>query len=155
MTTSTHADDPCQIAIWKSEITAGNHYFNRQQFDDALRHYQNAKTVACALFPHWSDTHAAVSAVVVSYHNLADLYLQAKMPMQAGTELRDSHNFVINALRDEERYRPPATHPDQILVEQAQTRMDALLRAASRTYLALTQHLERYSDQSKQAVVHH
>lgn len=135
-----------QISQWKAEITSGNHCFNQQRIGDAIRHYENAKSVARALFPYWQDTQAAVAAVVVSYHNLADLYLRENLPEHAGIELRKSHNFLLNALRDDERQQPIASASCG-----DESRTDILLKAASRTYLALIQHQGEYHSNTCQS----
>ncbi len=135
-----------QINQWKAEISSGNRCFNQQRISDAIRHYENAKTVACALFPYWQDTQAAAAAVVVSYHNLADVYLREKLPEHAEIELRKSHNFILNALRDDERQQSCACSR---CYDEART--DILLKTASRTYLALIQHQGKYQSKSCQS----
>lgn len=135
-----------QIDQWKTEITAGNDCFNAQRNSEAIRHYENAKAVACALFPQRRDTDEAVAAVVVSFHNLADLYLRENLPEQAEMELQSAHRFVLNALRENE------LHASTKLCPQCyESRADALLKAASRTYLALMRHQSEHSSKTQQA----
>ncbi|WP_370280110.1 hypothetical protein [Pontibacterium sp.] len=134
------------IDQWKSAITAGNDCFNAQRNGEAIRHYENAKAVACALYPQSRDAEEAIAAVVVSYHNLADLYLRENLPELAEIELQKSHTYVLNALRDHEEQSPRRLCP-----KCYESRADALLKAASRTYLALIRHRGTHSGNTQQA----
>lgn len=61
---------------WKQEIVAGNQAFREGHLDEAKTRYQTACDRAVSLLPHWSDAETAVTATVVSFQNLADLYFQ-------------------------------------------------------------------------------
>ncbi|MBL4672338.1 MAG: hypothetical protein JKX81_08745 [Arenicella sp.] len=110
---------------WKKCITAGNRDFSEHDFDAARLSYEQAKQHAENLLCQWSDPDEAASALVVSYHNLADLH-QLQGDFSAAREaLKNVHKIVLNALEesviDSKRYA-------------------SLLRASVKTYSALSMH---------------
>lgn len=108
---------------------AGNDCFDAQRNDQAKNEYQLAKERAKTLFAAWFDPHEAIAAVVISHHNLADLYLAEGNTDQAEAELRQAHQFIHDALLD----------PNCDL-----ERKDALLHGGRRTYLALLDHIKTH-----------
>ncbi|QJR80713.1 hypothetical protein CA267_007935 [Alteromonas pelagimontana] len=64
-----------QYHEWETEISCGNHYFEKEHLILALVHYKHSLSIAKALFvgaPWWRK---AVSALLVSAHNLADYFI--------------------------------------------------------------------------------
>ena len=66
------------IAInkWKEITKAGNNAFRQGRDNTAKQLYLFACHRAVKLLPHWFDGDAATAALVISYQNLADLYLR-------------------------------------------------------------------------------
>lgn len=126
-----------ELSQWQQQIQAGNDCFNEHQTLSALSHYNLAKVHAESMLAHFEDTKAAVAAVVISYHNLADLYLRENEYILAECELRHVHRKLSIALSD-------AT-PNSIGV-------DALLWGVSKTYIALINHLKNLPRQVKSQI---
>ncbi len=82
---------------WKKHITIGNSYFRNQRFDEAEIHYLKARQHAESLFASWLDPQEAVAALVVSYHNLADLYQAENQPSLAFDMLSKVHSLLLKA----------------------------------------------------------
>lgn len=113
------------IETWKRHINAGNDSFDKYQILASLAHYQAAIKQATALLDQWHDKKAAVAALVVSYHNLADLYLREGEPLLAEYELENAHDKLNLAMQ-----RTQTDSPD----------IEALLWGLNRTYFALVRH---------------
>lgn len=83
---------------WQQQIQAGNECFNSHQLFAAIAHYQSAKQLAWELFAVWDESAEAVATVIISYHNLADLYLRRQQPDMAATELQRVHECLMAEL---------------------------------------------------------
>lgn len=59
---------------WKQLIIEGNQLFEQKCFAEAFDVYQKAKERAYVLFQIWPDVDEATAALVVSYHNIAELH---------------------------------------------------------------------------------
>jgi hypothetical protein len=115
---------------WKKCITAGNRDFSEHDFEAARSSYEKAKQHAENLLFQWSNPDEAASALVVSYHNLADLHqLQGDFSAARDT-LKNVHKIVLCALEDS-------------LV--GSKRYVSLLRASVKTYSALSVHRRCFS----------
>lgn len=125
-----------QISQWQSTIAEANRLFNVQRYGDAMRLYEKARSLATGFFGQWSDTEAAIATVVISYHNLADLYLHINLQAQALEALQQAHLFVLNALENARQQSGPDAEKDQ--------RVAQLLQAANRTYFSIMRHQRRY-----------
>ena len=125
---------------WKQQILAGNAFFNAHQNDRARAHYQAAKARAETLFAVWLDPHEAVASVVISYHNLADLYLEEGNTDRAEAELRQVHELICNAISD------PGCSPE---------RRDALLEGGNRTYVALLNYIKKHGSARNEPIPSH
>lgn len=106
---------------WQQQVQAGNECFNAHQLFAAVAHYQSAKQLAWDLFRHWEDPAEAVAVVIISYHNLADLYLRRMQTDMAGNELDRVHDSLLKEIVDEDE----------------SSRYRALLSGLRRTYQAL------------------
>ena len=115
---------------WKKYITAGNRRFSNSDFKAAKLSYDVAKKHAENLFPKWKDPEEAASALVVTYHNLADLYQKQGNFSAAREALEKVHQIVLHALL--------ATSLDS-------KRHKSLLTASTKTYSALVVHKSCFS----------
>ena len=120
------------MARWQQHIIAGNHCFDRQLLSDAASHYQTAKQIAEGLFDSWPDPHTAAAAVIISYHNMADLYLSKALPTMAVEELQRVHRIFASALENQ-----------QLQPERRQ----ALYCGVRKTYLALLNHRQQHAQE--------
>jgi len=115
---------------WKQHIMLGNQCFDERQLLTAMTHYQSAKSRAHVLFEHWFNPEQSVAALVVSYHNLADLYLREDNPAMAEKELRSIYDYILTQL-------------DKDLPDVKRKR--ALLHGLKQSYTALLSNLQRYN----------
>ena len=110
---------------WKTYITTANHYFAHSKFNQAQSVYESALEEAHRLFPIWDDPHEAVSALIVTYHNIADLH-QKQGQTRAARELFERiHKLILRAVS--------STPIDD-------KRHGALYRGSIETYKALITH---------------
>ncbi|MFT2090356.1 hypothetical protein [Paraglaciecola sp. 2405UD69-4] len=121
-----------KMSNWKMQICAGNECFNKCQILSALAHYNNAVTQAEILLQDWFDPKAAVASVVISYHNLADLYLKENKPLLAEQMLTKVHQKIAMCLSD--------ARPNSY-------RASALIWGVSQTYIALIHHHKNHPSQ--------
>lgn len=84
--------------VWKNYITAGNEKFAASDFDSAKAFYEAARTEAENLFSKWKEPDEAVSALIVSYHNMADLYQKQGHTDAARSILERVHQFILRAV---------------------------------------------------------
>lgn len=117
---------------WKIHICAGNRCFEAEQNMTASGHYHRAIALADALLSGHDDPRAAVAALLVSHHNLADLYLRANQLTLAEDELRSVHQKLSLALNG---------------VQPNTAQSDALLWGVSRSYFALIAHCKNHPAQ--------
>lgn len=85
---------------WERETAIGNQYFNKKHFEKAIKNYLYAKKLASQLFNSSNNPERAVSALVVSYHNLADLYKQKNELKMAYQELDEVDAYLVNCLEN-------------------------------------------------------
>jgi len=111
--------------IWKNYITAGNEHFAQSNFESARALYEAASQEAEVLFTSWREPDEAVSALIVSYHNMADLYQSQGDSDMARSILEKIHKFLLRSV---------ASTP----VEDR--RHSALYRGSIETYSALLVH---------------
>ena len=107
---------------WEKEIIAGNQCLIKKDLNGAGCHYELARQTAETVFKEWLNPYEAASALVVTYHNIADL--QRKMGNSEGVHfyLEKVHKTVLKTLL--------ATSVDD-------QRFYSLLCASKRTYKAL------------------
>lgn len=120
------------LHLWKGLICAGNSCFDEGQTLSALAHYHQAIRQAEMLVDECENTREVVAALVVSYHNLADLYLRDGHVNLADHSLCIVHQKLSDALHQS------APHSLEL---------PALLWGVSRTYFALTKHRNNYANQ--------
>jgi hypothetical protein len=113
------------MKIWKKYITAGNEKFAQSDFESAKTLYRAARNEAEALFSSWREPNEAVSALIVSYHNTADLYQRQGNTDKARSVLEKVHQLVLRAVAS-------TSADDQ--------RHYALYRGSITTYSALLSH---------------
>lgn len=85
---------------WKRTIELANRYFSQGEYFDAREHYLQALALAQVLFERWRDPSEAVSAYVVSHHNLADLHLCLNQPEESVEYLCAAHERLLEASAD-------------------------------------------------------
>ncbi len=81
---------------WKNKITKGNSAYSEGCDSEALHYYQAACQRAEQLLPHWFDVEAITAALVVSYQNLAELYLRQSLYIDALITYRSLHLHLRN-----------------------------------------------------------
>ncbi|MCY1273026.1 hypothetical protein D3C84_343750 [compost metagenome] len=114
---------------WKRTIEAGNRCFTGGEWIEARELYLQAIAQAQILFERWPRTEEAVSALVISHHNLADLHLMLGQPEETAEHLCASHERLLQAMAD--------THLPGALREAA-------LRHSRTTYTSLLQFISEY-----------
>jgi tetratricopeptide (TPR) repeat protein len=107
---------------WKQTIQRANALFAQGQWVDAREYYLQALALAQILFERWGDPDEAVSAFVVSHHNLADLHLRLRQPEESAEYLCLAHEQLLAAAGQQSL--PPALR-------------DAAFRHSNRTYTEL------------------
>jgi len=80
---------------WKREITQGNRLFEQRHFHLAFRHYRNALMLARHHFASWPDADAAVAALVIAHHNLAELLVRMDHVDGAAENLCAAHDHLL------------------------------------------------------------
>ncbi len=88
--------------IWKTTIKMGNQRFANSEFVGALAFYNTAKSQAEDLFQHWPNADEAVSALVVTYHNIADLYIKQGTPNLAVETIEKAKKILLRELAREQ-----------------------------------------------------
>lgn len=125
-----HTDE---MTVWKAQICAGNDCFDKRQVLTALAYYHKAIEQAQMLMSHWDEPKAGVAALVVSHHNLADLYVREGQICLAECELIKVHENVSTCLHHAEPNSQRAT---------------ALIWGINQTYVALMAHQKKYPNQT-------
>jgi len=110
------------IERWKHYAIAGNQSLIGKKFRNAAQQYELARQCAETLFTKWHEPNEAVSALVVTYHNIADLHRKQGNKSSVLHYLEAVHKTILHAL---------ATTPIE------HDRHKALLCASKRTYSAL------------------
>lgn len=85
---------------WKRAIEAGNHAFTARDLTSALGHYRLALRLGQTLVGQWPDPDAALAALVVAHHNLADLHWQAGNIEDAIANVCDAHEALQGLISD-------------------------------------------------------
>ena len=80
---------------WQQAILSGNSLFERQQIFAALFYYQKAIGMAEELVSIQGDFRMALVSLIVSHHNLADVYLANEEAELAGKQLSKVHDQVV------------------------------------------------------------
>ena len=89
------------LAVWEDFAQRASAYRQQGRMLEALQLFRQALVVAEALLlaPGQSvadaQAHACIAALVVSHHNLADLYLHSGAPATAAQHLCDAHASVL------------------------------------------------------------
>lgn len=126
---------------WKSHIEEGNRCFTDQNFDHAINEYEASKANAYALFDEWPDPDQATATVIVSCHNLAELYSRLNKSSLAYQQLEEANRFLCTELQ-----KSGATYPERLLAIQrgvGKTRQ-ALLYFAKEHGIQLNDHLDNF-----------
>ena len=110
------------VERWKNHVIAGNRFLIEQDLRSAATQYELARQCAETIFTKWSNPSEAVSALVVTYHNIADLQRKQGNTESIKYYLQTVHSIVLRALT-----ATPIGHQ----------RYSALLSASKRTYSAL------------------
>lgn len=112
---------------WKHKTLVGNQAHERGDIESAKADYQLALRRAQQLFFGWFDREEAVAAVLVSYHNLADVYETLAKP--------DRAMHLLNACIDYLREARSVLADDENLA--------ALDHGLARSYAYLLMHRQR------------
>ena len=112
---------------WKYYVIAGNQSLINNKFRNAAKQYELARQYAETLFIKWYEPNEAVSALVVTYHNIADLHRKQENKSSVLHYLEAVHKTILHALT-----ATPIEHK----------RHSALLCASKRTYSALVSYKE-------------
>lgn len=83
---------------WKRTILNANNCFNAGDLIDAREHYLHALGLAQVLLERWSEPDEAVSAFVISHHNLADLHLSLHQPEESAEYLCSAHQRLLQVI---------------------------------------------------------
>lgn len=93
------------LELWKIEISAANNAFIHGQHLQAFHHYETAlelaKTGVADLLAEEDATHLLheaerqIAALVVTHHNLADLFRQSGQLTNTGAHLCDAHETLF------------------------------------------------------------
>lgn len=82
------------IENWKKFICSGNSHFNREEYFDARKHYCQAISLCNRELIAHAVSEEAVWATLVSYENLADVYLKQTKAAQAFHLLQDLYEIL-------------------------------------------------------------
>ena len=85
---------------WERETKTGNLYFSSNKFEQAQNNYFRAKKIAIKLFKDEKENESAVVALVVSYHNLAELYKKQNELNLAYMELNEIDSYLVTCLEN-------------------------------------------------------
>jgi len=83
---------------WEIKIEKGNQFFADNDFGEAKEEYLCAKELAHQIFESMVSPDSAVPALVVSYHNVADLYKKERKFNQAYQELDEINSYLVSCL---------------------------------------------------------
>jgi len=83
---------------WETKTARANHCFDQESFDDAKKNYISAKYLALKLLENTDQPDRAVAALVVSYHNLSNLYQRLNQLKRAYSELDEVDAYLANYL---------------------------------------------------------
>ena len=81
--------------LWKNYIVKGNERFAANDLEAADALYRAAKREAESLFETWKDANEAVSALIVTWHNIADLYQRQGDTAAARETLENIHKKML------------------------------------------------------------
>lgn len=110
------------VERWKKYVVAGNQSLINKDYRSASRHYELARQCAESVFLKWSEPNESVSALVVTYHNIADLHQAQGNKGSILHYLEKIHKILLHALAT-----TPIEHERHV----------ALLAGSKRTYAAL------------------
>ena len=80
---------------WKKYIIEGNQFFKKKDFDLAILSYQSSKEQIKKIFDDWSNPEEAIAAILASYHNISELYLQRGQKHLSFIELQKARKFLM------------------------------------------------------------
>ena len=115
--------------VWKSYILAGNKCFASDDLESAQDLYLAARKEAENLFCSWREPDEAVSALVVTNLNIADLYQKQGQTQTARTVFERIHRFILHAVTS---------------TPISDRRHKALYEGSIKTYAALINHKANY-----------
>ena len=114
---------------WKTLILSGNQAFSNEDYLLAAEKYQHCTVVAKEQMELWFDTQTALTALSVSYLNLAETQCR----LGQFSEAIDSYASLSSLLREfQSRFTP--SNPIAGHVEQAMTRVKQEFLALTHTY---------------------
>lgn len=112
------------IERWQRVTLRGNRAYERRDRAGALSHYRAALSLADGLYGLGSaNPDQALAALVISHHNLADLFEADGTPDSAAAHLCLAYEALIHAIEDEalsQAWRDAAWRHARIALEQLQ-----------------------------------
>ncbi|OZI67917.1 DUF2753 family protein [Bordetella genomosp. 1] len=121
---SEHATTERAIERWQRVTVRGNRAHTRGDRHGALSHYRAALSLADGLYGLDSvDPDPALAALVISHHNLADMFEAQGAPDTAAAHLCLAYEALIHAIEDEglaHPWRDAAWRHARIALEQLQ-----------------------------------
>lgn len=120
--------EPC-LAVWQRATLRANRAFDRGDFAAAILQYRAALSLADTFPGRSDDADAALAALVVSHHNLGELYEHAGQIESAATHVCRAHELL---------------HEFALDVSMLACWRDAAWRHGRVTYAALLQFLQRH-----------
>lgn len=139
---SSHMDQTLNLESWKLEINAANNAFIHGQHLRAFHHYEAALVLAKNGVTDLLDVEATenllveaerqIAALVVTRHNLADLFRQSGKLDESVEHLCDAHEGLFQLLH----------HPDTTIQAIAQQHMKV-------TYRELMSFIQRHGPQAR------
>lgn len=85
---------PASFSVWENATKVANVYFERLDFGLAEKKYLRAKTLSIELFKRKKQAERAIAALVVSHHNLANLYQKQGRIKRAHQELESVDTYL-------------------------------------------------------------
>jgi len=95
---STTRDKSSMVEQWKHYVIAGNQGLLNKEYRSAARQYELARQCAENLFVKWGNPDEAVSALVVTYHNIADLHRKQGNAGSILYYLEKAHDVILRSL---------------------------------------------------------
>ena len=86
------------METWKKYISDGNSSLIKCDFEAARQSYEKARVEAESKFVSLSEPVDAVFAVIVTYHNLADLYQKQGYTKMARLALETVHDHLLRSV---------------------------------------------------------
>ena len=122
-------DSEDRLQDWPQTTRKGNMCFDTDTLQSAAHFYQQALTLALCNYPNDEDFNHSIIAIILSYHNLADLNIQQGNLSDAQFNLHTAHQFIL----------------DELNKTGSDLKKMSLLRASNKTQFAIQSFNKDYS----------